>query len=90
MYQLSAQILGEPIPVDMGTDENGSNALRTKDEIIKYFQSALAYAHKAMRSITSQNQATNAGPAAFMGSHTYDHYGQMVVYARLNGITPGR
>jgi hypothetical protein len=89
MYQLSAQILGEPNPVDMGTDENGSNALRTKEQIVKYFQDAIAYAHKAMRSITPQNQATKVAPAAFMGAHTYDHYGQMVVYARLNGVTPG-
>ena len=89
MYQLSAQILGEPNPVDMGTDENGANALRTKDQIVKYFQDAIAYAHKAMRSITPQNQAARVGPAAFMGAHTYDHYGQMVVYARLNGVTPG-
>ena len=89
MYQLSAQILGEPNPVDMGADENGSNALRTKDQIVKYLQDALAYAHKAVRSITAQNQATTAAAAAFMGAHTYDHYGQMVVYARLNGVTPG-
>jgi hypothetical protein len=89
MYQLSAQILGEPNPVDMGTDENGSNALRTKDQIIKYFQDAIAYAHKAMRSITPQTEPAKVGAAAFMGAHTYDHYGQMVVYARLNGVTPG-
>jgi hypothetical protein len=89
MYQLSAQILGEPNPIDMGADENGSNSLRTKEQIVKYFQDAIAYAHKAMRSITPQNQATRAGNAAFMGAHTYDHYGQMVVYARLNGVTPG-
>jgi len=89
MYQLSAQILGETNPVEMGTDENGSNSLRTKEQIVKYFQDAIAYAHKAMRTITPQNQAAKIGPAAFMGAHTYDHYGQMVVYARLNGVTPG-
>jgi hypothetical protein len=89
MYQLSAEILGEKIPVDMGRDENGADSLRTKEQIVKYFHDALAYAHKAMRSITPQNQGTRAASAAFMGSHTYDHYGQMVVYARLNGITPG-
>jgi len=89
MYQLSAEILGERVPVDMGRDENGSDSLRTKEQIVKYFQDALTYAHKAMRSITPQNQGTRAASAAFMGSHTYDHYGQMVVYARLNGITPG-
>jgi hypothetical protein len=90
MYDLSSQILSEPNPVQMGTEENGSDGLRTKDEIVKYFQDAIAYAHKAMRSITPQNQARTAGNAAFMGAHTYDHYGQMVVYARLNGVTPGR
>jgi len=90
MYQLSAQILGERNPVDMGSDENGSNSLRTKEQIVKYFQDAIAYAHKAMGTITPQNAAAKAGTAAFMGAHTYDHYGQMVVYARLNGVTPGR
>jgi hypothetical protein len=30
-----------------------------------------------------------AAAAAFMGLHTYDHYGQMVVYARMNGVVPG-
>jgi hypothetical protein len=89
IYQLSSQILGEPNPIEMGTDENGANSLRTKDEIVKYFQDAIAYAHKAMLSITPQNGATTAGPAALIGLHTYDHYGQMVVYARLNGVTPG-
>src|SRR4051812_26460611 len=80
MYQLSSQILGEQNPVDMGADENGSNALRTKEQIVKYLQDAIAYAHKAMRSITPQNASTRAGSAAFLGAHTYDHYGQMVVY----------
>jgi hypothetical protein len=89
MYQLSAEILGEPNPIDMGSDENGSNSLRTKEQIVKYLQDAIAYAHKAMRSITPQNVTAKAGSAAFIGAHTYDHYGQMVVYARLNGVTPG-
>jgi hypothetical protein len=89
MYALSSQILGEANPVDMGTDENGSNALQTKDQIIAYFQASIAYAHKAMRSITPENQGAKAATAAFMGLHSYDHYGQMVVYARLNGVTPG-
>ena len=79
MYDFSANVLGEKNPVDMGQDENGSNSLQSKDQIIKYFQDALAYAHKAMRSITSQNQGTKAGAAAFIAMHSYDHSGQMVV-----------
>ena len=39
--------------------------------------------------ITPENQAAKAGTAAFIAMHSYDHYGQMVVYARLNGVTPG-
>jgi hypothetical protein len=89
MYQFSSQILGEQNPVAMGTDENGSDSLRSKEQIVKYLQDAIAYTHKAMRSITPQNVAAKAGAAAFIGLHTYDHYGQMVVYARLNGVTPG-
>lgn len=89
MYDFSARVLGEPNPVDMGQDENGSDSLRTKEQIIKYFQDALAYAHKAAQSITPQNQGARAGTMAFIAMHSYDHYGQMVVYARLNGVTPG-
>jgi hypothetical protein len=89
IYMVSSQILGEKNPVDMGADENGANSLQTKDQIIAYFQASLAYARKAVRSITPENQALRAGNAAFIGLHSYDHYGQMVVYARLNGVTPG-
>ena len=99
MYELSAGILDEKAPVDIGTTDNGPDSLQTKDQIIAYFQGAIAFAHKAARSITAENalapirpvdgRPTRAAAAAFIGLHTYDHYGQMVVYARLNGVTPG-
>ena len=89
MYDFSSQILGEKNPIDMGKDENGSDKLQSKDQIIAYFKDAIAYTHKAMQSITPENAPTKAGTAAFIGLHSYDHYGQMVVYARLNGVTPG-
>lgn len=98
MYSLSSAILDEKPPVDIGTTDDGPANLTTKEQIISYFEGAIAFAHKAMRSITMENALqpsslsfvpTKAAAAAFMGLHTYDHYGQMVVYARLNGITPG-
>lgn len=98
MYSLSSAILNEKPPVDIGTTDDGPANLTTKDQIIAYFEGAIAFSHKAMRSITAENALqpsslgfvpTKAAAAAFMGLHTYDHYGQMVVYARLNGITPG-
>ena len=100
IYNASSSVLnGEKPPVDVGTTDDGPANLTTKDQIIPYFEGAIAFAHKAMRSITSENalqpvpppfaQPTRAAAASFIGWHTYDHYGQMVVYARLNGITPG-
>ncbi len=70
MYDFSANVLGEKNPVDMGADENGSNSPQTKDQIIKHFQDAIAYSHKAMRSITPENQAAKAGAAAFIAMHS--------------------
>jgi len=99
LYMLSAGILDEKPPEDIGPTDNGPDSLQTKDQIVAYFQRAIAFSHKAVQSITPENallpirpvdgRPNRAGMAAFMGPHSYDHYGQMVVYARLNGVTPG-
>lgn len=101
MYQISAAVLNEKAPVDLGATDNGPDSLKTKDEIIAYFKGAIAYAHKAMGTITEQNMLeqvpspfgrgtmSRLSVAAFLGLHSYDHYGQMVVYARSNGVVPG-
>lgn len=99
LYQLAAGILDEKPPLDIGPGDDGPNSLQTKDQIIEYFQGAIAFAHKAARSITPENalvpirpvdgRTNRAAAAAFMGLHSFDHYGQMVVYARMNGVTPG-
>lgn len=100
LYAVSAAILGEKNPTDMGTAENGPPNLKSKDESVKYLKDAFAYAHKAMGSLTEANlggMVTSAfGPnqvprikMATVGAwHSFDHYGQMVVYARMNGIVP--
>jgi hypothetical protein len=102
MYQISGSVLGgEKPPVDIGTTDDGPDSLRTKEQIITYFQGAIAMAHRAMNSITAANALQEvpspfgrgtmqrAAAAAFLGLHSFDHYGQMVVYARMNGVTPG-
>ena len=101
IWLVSASVLGEKKPpVDTGKDDNGPDSLRTKDQIVEYFKGAVAYAHKAMTSLTQQTMldqvpspfgpgtTTRLASAAFFGLHSYDHYGQMVVYARMNGVIP--
>ena len=95
MFLIAQTLTGEKAPVDIGATDNGPDALKTKDQIIDYFKMSLAFARKGVGTITDQNmndpvgRRTRAGAAAFIGLHSYDHYGQMVVYARMNGVIPG-
>jgi len=99
-YEISAAVLGEKTPVAMGENENGSADLKTKDQIVAYLKDSFAYTHKAMQSTTAENLmqevqnafGKNKVPRLQMITipawHSFDHYGQMVVYARMNGIVP--
>ena len=100
IYMVSAAVLGETNPSEPGSNENGPASLKTRDDIVKYLKDAIAYGHKAMNSLTDRN-LTEMVPSAFgsnkvprvsMASvavwHSFDHYGQMVVYVRMNGIIP--
>ena len=70
----------------------------SKDDALKMLTGSLAFAHKAIATITTANafvaikpidgQNTRASLAAFGVAHGYDHYGQMVEYLRMNGIVP--
>jgi uncharacterized damage-inducible protein DinB len=71
--------------------------LTTKAEVLQALKDSFAAAEKAAATITPQNAfeglgpkktATRAGLASAIAWHTMDHYGQMVVYARMNGIVP--
>ena len=101
IWRISASVLGEQNPpVDTGPGDNGPATLTTKDLIVDYFKGAIAYAHKSMSSLTQQNMldqvpspfgrgmTTRLAAAAFLGLHSYDHYGQMVEYARMNNLVP--
>ena len=97
MYQASATILGEKPPVDPGTGDGPAN-VQTKEEIVKYLKGAMTYAHRAVGTLTVANYVEEVDPGwgkqsrLFMADvmiwHSFDHYGQMVVYARMNGIIP--
>ena len=57
-YEFASVILGEKNPVEMGSEENGSDNLKSKDEIVKYLKDSFVYLHKAMDSLNEQNLVT--------------------------------
>ena len=99
-FFIGSQILGEKPPVEVGNPEMGPDSLKTKAEIVKFLKDSFAYARKAIGSISSKNATTSMkapfgggtttplGLATLLAFHGMDHYGQMVVYLRLNGIIP--
>jgi uncharacterized damage-inducible protein DinB len=100
LNELSAVLLGEKTP-PTGAHENGPDNLTGKEQILQYVKDAFAHAHRAVATITNANlleqtvdpfdpkgKRTRVDSVGIMSSHTFDHYGQMVVYARMNGIVP--
>jgi uncharacterized damage-inducible protein DinB len=98
-YELAAAVLEQKPPVDIG-DESGPASLTSKVEIIKYLKESFEYVHKAVATVNNSNMTGTVkspfgeGAVSRLGlimsvpSHGFDHYGQMVVYLRLNGIVP--
>ncbi|MGA2809244.1 MAG: DinB family protein [Terracidiphilus sp.] len=68
--------------------------LTTKADIIKALKDSFAKAHALVDTMTPENafvmtaHGTRAGMVAFGIAHFMDHYGQLVVYLRMNGIVP--
>jgi hypothetical protein len=101
-YQLASSDLGEKPPVDIGKDDNGPDSLQTKEQILAYLKGAFAMAHRSVAKLTPENQMEQVKSlygertrprVAIMSMynwHSFDHYGQMVVYARMNGVVPGQ
>jgi len=99
-YMLAAAALREPPPADAG-DETGPESLHMKAEILEYLKGSFRALHQAAAAIDDANtvipntpispligQATRLGYVQEALIHLYDHYGQMVVYLRMNGIIP--
>ncbi|MBL0210552.1 MAG: DinB family protein [Holophagaceae bacterium] len=99
-YLVGAAVLGEKPPVELGNAEMGPDNLKTKADIAVFLKASFDYARKAIKGITPQNGTkamkspfgegtmTPLGMAALLGFHGMDHYGQMAVYLRMNGIIP--
>ena len=90
-YYFFAQTGGTKPSVDM----KGLSSLKSKDDVVKALEASFAFAHQAVATITTDNAMNpvdghqSRATIATMGvAHAFDHYGQMVVYLRMNGVTP--
>jgi len=73
--------------------------LTQKDEIVAALAASFAFGHKAIATLTLANAfevlksnepglQTRATLATFAVAHSFDHYGQMVEYLRMNAVVP--
>lgn len=98
-YQLGAAILGENPPSGI-QNETAPDSVKNKAEIMRYLKNSFLYLHKAVAMITEKNMiepirnpllpdnGTRLGITEEVIAHTYNHYGQMVEYLRMNNIVP--
>lgn len=98
---LAAAALGEEPPANAG-DESGPATMYTKADILNYVKDSFAHLHKAIEKIDDRSlpiktspisplrkeDATRAGLIVEALIHSYDHYGQMVIYLRMNDVIP--
>jgi uncharacterized damage-inducible protein DinB len=80
-------------------DTGGPSPARTKAELVAYLRESFAYAGGVLKAMTQANalepaggpyggQSTRLGLATLAVWHASDHYGQLVIYLRMNGIVP--
>jgi peroxiredoxin/uncharacterized damage-inducible protein DinB len=97
-YGISALILGSKRTDDM-EKETGPDSVRTKAEILEYVKGSFAALHDAVATIDEKNvvrptaspsqwQKTRLSFAMDAVAHSFNHYGQLVEYLRMNGIVP--
>jgi len=92
-YRMAARTLGQNPTADQEA-ETGPDAVRSKAEILEYLKGSFVALHRSAATITGANavapvlQDTRVQFAVDAVAHSYDHYGQMVEYLRMNGIVP--
>jgi uncharacterized damage-inducible protein DinB len=80
-------------------ETGGPSPAKTKAELMQYLRESFAYAGRVLRTMTPANAldpvtgeyggpSTRLGIATLSLWHASDHYGQLVVYLRMNGIVP--
>jgi hypothetical protein len=96
-FAFSAELDGKTPPP--GCDTGGPSPVKTRDELVGYLRDSFKALRKSLGAITQKNmfepiEGPYAGPNTRLGLanvaiwHCADHYGQLVLYMRLNGIVP--
>ena len=80
-------------------DKGGPNPAKTRAELLTYLRNSFAAMNNSLNAVNSKNmyepiEGPYGGPNTRLGIaglaiwHVADHYGQIVIYLRLNGIVP--
>ena len=96
-FGFAAELDGQKPPE--GCDKEGPSPAKTKKELLIYLRDSFAAIRKSLGAIDAKNmfdpiEGPYAGPNTRLGLatvviwHAADHYGQMLLYLRENGIVP--
>ena len=98
-YEIGSALLEQKSPVDIN-DEAGPASITSKADVLKYLKDSFEYVHKAIATVNEGNltgtvrgpfgegMVSRLGLTMAITAHAADHYGQMAVYLRMNGIIP--
>jgi len=97
---VAAVLLGQAPPYPQSQRLSGPPEVKSKADVLALLRRSFERAHQAIRTVNERNmreviknpmsgeEMTRLGAASLMTWHSYDHYGQLVVYSRMNGIVP--
>jgi len=98
-YRMAANMSGQR-PTPDQESETGPESVISKAQIMEYLKGSFAALHHAVAMVNKENMLEALGSrrpprqnnrlqfAMDAVAHSYDHYGQMVEYLRMNGIVP--
>ena len=80
-------------------ETGGPDPAKTKTELLAYLRKSFEYGAEVMKKMTPENaldaaggryggESTRLGLTTLAVWHASDHYGQLVIYLRMNGIVP--
>ena len=98
VYLTAATMRQEQSRYAPGERNDGPGAIQSKESVLKYLAEAFSEVRAAVGGLTDAaalepiptyfGPQTRARLISGVLQHSYNHYGQLVVYARLRGVAP--